>query len=358
MKQDYFLIKRAFKYKNLFSQIVELITHKVKINTSPIDYYRYEFYFNKSWEEKSRYVGKRSSHYYPWQSNSVEYFPIFDNKYIFSTMLSGLGIPHPKLLTTIGVNYEIKNLEQLKIFLDKNKSDIVLKPLDGSGGEGVILLNYKEGTYWNSDGPYHPDNLWEQIKLGGHNPHPYLIEEKVEQDKAVSDIYPHSLNTLRVFTIKTKDNKWHHIGTFMRIGQSGHIDNLGAGGIHLAFNSAGKSCFAFDWNSFKRIEKHPVTDAALINIEVPYFKEAISLALMASEKFSFMGTIGWDIGLSVNGPTIIEGNMFWDCLYWQTNGQPPLIPANLSKQLDSRKWWHRWDKTHVHPRVDRYKIRA
>ncbi len=63
-------VKKASKFKSLSSQIIDIVNHKIKINTSPIDYYRFEFYKgDKTWEQKSRYIGKRCSNFYPWQSN-------------------------------------------------------------------------------------------------------------------------------------------------------------------------------------------------------------------------------------------------------------------------------------------------
>jgi hypothetical protein len=352
-------VKKATAYKGIPRQLFDIILHKIKINTSPIDYYRYEFYkSNKTWEERSRYIGKRCSNFYPWQTNSVQFIPLFDNKYIFSIMLSGFGLPHPKLLSTIGDDYEIKTINQFKIFMMNNKNNLVLKPLDGSGGRGIIVLLLNNGQYSDSTGVINPDQIWNLIKLGKEMPHPYLVEEMVEQDPRISVLYPQSLNTLRVITIKTRDKCWHCSGARLRVGRSGQVDNLGAGGIMLCLNSDGRSSFAYDYTTFQQLEHHPITGANLLDISIPRFKEAIDLALKASEKFSFMGTIGWDIGLSVTSPVIIEGNIFYDCSYSQMNGQPPLIPSEIAHGLDRRRWWQAWDKTFFHPNVNRWKITA
>ncbi|MBA2882996.1 hypothetical protein HNR65_003353 [Desulfosalsimonas propionicica] len=352
-------IKRASKVKSLFLQIFDIIRHKIKINTSPIDYYRYEFYRNDiTWEEKSRYLGKRCSNFYPYQNNSVRFVSLFDNKYIFSTMLSGFGIPHPKLLATIGEDYQIKTFEQFRTFLEENKMDMVLKPLDGSGGRGVIVLNFKNNNHCVLEGPCSSSGMWEQIMAGKKSPHPYLIEERIDQDDSVSMLYPYSLNTMRVITVKTKDKEWNLLGARLRVGQKGQVDNLGAGGIQLRFDDSGKSWFAYDWASGKEISRHPITKAELIGFQVPQYHEAIALALKASEKFSFMGTVGWDIGFSKHGPMIIEGNIFYDCLYWQLFGQPPLIPPDIAGKLKRHRWWQRWDKTAMYPNCNRYKIKG
>ena len=40
-------------------------------------------------------------------------------------------------------------------------------------------------------------------------------------------------------------------------------------------------------------------------------KEAIDLALRASENFCYMDTVGWDIAHTTSGCCIIEGNTLW-----------------------------------------------
>jgi hypothetical protein len=353
------LVRKAMTYKGLSSQLFEIIQHKLKINTSPIDYYRFEFYKdNKTWEEKSRYIGKRCSNFYPWQSNSVQFIPLFDNKYIFSIMLSGFGLPHPQLFSTIGEDYEIKSFAQFRQFMATNTDNKVFKPLDGSGGRGVFVLRFENGHHYDLTGVREPEEIWDMMKTGKEAPHPYLVEELVEQDPHISALYPESLNTMRIITLKTKDKCWHCLGAWLRVGQSGQVDNLGAGGIMLSLTPDGRSNFAYDYTAFKKLERHPLTGVNLLNVCVPGYKDAVELALRVSEKFSFMGTIGWDIGLSVKGPVIIEGNIFYNCANWQTNDQPPLISTDIANKIDRRRWWHSWDKTYIYPNVNRWKIKA
>jgi hypothetical protein len=352
-------ISSALKYKNIFLQTIDIFHHKIRINTSPIDYYRYKFYKSgKSWDEKCRYIGKRCSNYYPYQSNAVQYVSLFDNKYVFSNMLSGFKLPHPKLLATIGKNYELKTFTQFSQFISMTKCDMVLKPLDGSGGEGVIVLLFDGDRHRTLEGECSLDAVWDKIHLGGSEPHSYLIEERVEQHESLSVLYPHSLNTLRVITVKTNDSTWNLMAVYMRIGNNSQVDNLGVGGIQLTVNLDGYTTFAYDWLSKKQITQHPITNELIVGIKVPFFQDAVKIALKASKKFSFMGTIGFDIGISKSGPMIIEGNIFYDCVYWQKFDQPPMVPEHLASKLPRRRWWQRWDKTAIHPKVNRWRIRG
>jgi hypothetical protein len=350
-------VRDACRHKNLISQVFDVIYHKMKINTSPIDYYRYQFYKDSlTLEQKARYIGKRGSCFYPWQGNKVQYTPLFDNKYVFKTMLSGFGLPQPKYITSIGQDYEIKTYEQFCDFLSKETRSIVLKPMDGSGGRGIIIVTFKDQKHFIHDEACGPRDVWQKINEGRN---PYLAEESVEQIPEMSRIYPGSLNTLRIITIKSRGLEWHLVGVWMRVGQGKtQVDNIGSGGIAIGIDGTGRIYHARSWRLKEDVVIHPDTGVNLIGIEIPQYSEAVALSLEASRKFGFMGTIGWDIGLSINGPVIIEGNIFYDCYYWQYGIQGPMIPSHLASNLERRKWWQRYDKTAMHPKADRDHIRA
>lgn len=307
-------------------------------------------------EQKERYVSKRSSCFYPWQGNKVQFVPIFDNKYIFKTMVQGFGLPQPKYVTSIGKDYEIKTFEQFKDFLFANTSNLIFKPIDGSGGRGIVVISCRNGNIYILDKVCTAGDLWGRIREGKY---PYIVEECVNQDEEISHIYPWSLNTLRIITIKTQDNEWHIIRTIMRIGQNKcQVDNTGAGGITIEMDTNGKSYYAYDWSKMKEISSHPDTGMMLSDITIKQYAEASVLAMEASRKFGFMGSIGWDIGLSTNGPVLIEGNIFYDCAYTQFGVPGPLIPSHLANKLKRYRWWHRWDKTALYNKTDRYNIKA
>ncbi|MCD4693437.1 MAG: hypothetical protein K8R79_11020, partial [Calditrichales bacterium] len=136
------------------------------------------------------------------------------------------------------------------------------------------------------------------------------------------------------------------------------VDNLGAGGIGVCINSNGKTTFAYDWTKTREIIEHPDSGKRLVGIQIQKFHKIENLALKASEAFNFMGTIGWDIGLSETGPVIIEANPFYDCSYWQTGSQGPLISNEIANGLRARNFLTRWDKTKIYPSFNRRKIKA
>ena len=81
-------IKQALPYKSLPRQLIELVRHKLKINTSFRDYYRFGFYkSDESWVEKSLYLGPHGSRYWPLEGNSLKFDSVFAIKSVQKSLL-------------------------------------------------------------------------------------------------------------------------------------------------------------------------------------------------------------------------------------------------------------------------------
>lgn len=340
---------KAREEKAVPAQLADLLVHKIRINTDPFDYYRFEFYKGgKTWEEKSRYVGKGGSRYYPYENNSVRYMSLFNNKLVTKAVLAGPGLPQPELLATIGEDYEIKSREQFSSFLDAADRDLVMKPLGDSGGRGVLVLGHDRGTWRVGGEACTPEEVWERIRGGLKTG--YLAEERVRNTDQIAALYPHSLNTIHVVTIKTADGRWHAAHVGMRVGRGGKaVDNIGAGGILVWINEAGTTFQAYDFARSQPVTHHPDTGAPLIGVTVAGYPDAVDLGLRASERFGFMGIIGWDIALTDRGRLIVEGNSYPDAHFWQMGSAGGWITDEMARGLKQRRPFTRWDKTRIYP---------
>lgn len=60
------------------------------------------------------------------------------------------------------------------------------------------------------------------------------------------------------------------------------------------------------------IERHPITGEALVGFQLPQWSEARELAIRAAKVFHGTRAVGWDIGVTDQGPVLLEGNGTWD----------------------------------------------
>jgi len=345
-------MRTAKPYRNPVFQIFDVIWHKLKINTHPSDYYRFEFYRrDKSWEEKRRYIGYLGSYYWPYESILLKDQIVLSNKYINKHILLGMGLPTPELLTTVGKEYDVRSCEDLKNSLGSWNFDIVIKPISSTGGTNVIVLIWKNGRFQDSKGGvWTAELIWE--RLIPHLETGCLIERRVFNVGQTHKIYSSALNTFRVATIRTNDGNLHVSDYYMRIGCGGsHVDNIHSGGIQVFLDDKGVATQAFEDNCSRSITHHPDTGLPLTGFQADGFEQSIALARRASQKFPMLGTIGWDIAFTDQGPVIIEGNTLWFAEHQRVTG--PIITEELAKGLKKWNAFSRYPKDRIFPRLQK-----
>jgi hypothetical protein len=341
-------VREAARYRSVPNQIVDLITHKVKLGIAPYDYYAFEFYKGgKSWAEKSRYVGRHGSSYWPFASNPLRYNALFTNKYIEKLLLKGAGLPTAPLLAVVGDNGDVHSEAELRALLKRLTTDVVVKPVSGTHGKKVLVLSRNGGELRAGGRACTAEDVWAHVVA--YLDKGFLIEEKLTNTSEIAALYPASLNTFRVVTIKAPANRWCLAAAYLRVGAGGNVvDNIAAGGILVRVDAHGRTCSAHRHG--RSIANHPDTGAPLVGVELPGYRAACDLALAASAKLGFVGTIGWDIAATDRGPIIVEANLWWTPSFQTALGGA--ITDELAKSLHKRAPFARWDKAMMHPRFD------
>ena len=345
-------LKKAVKYRNLFTLALDVILHKLLINTYPGDYFKFEFYKNeKSLEEKSRYVSQHGSMYYPHGNNLLKYNVIFINKYIQKAILRHFQLPTTTLITTIGKKLEISDRVSLNRFLDIFEKDIVIKPVYGTHGSGFLSLSRKGDILFAGKKTYSKDDVWKHLSPE-FNKKGYIVEDKIVNPDSIRAIHPESLNTFRFIMIKTMDGRWHNASCYIKFGVGGsQVDNVTSGGVSAQVDTNGRTFSANHKLTGKSITHHPDTGHPLINIRIEGYKEAVELAHEACRKFGFMGSLGLDIASSIDGPVIVEANAWWGDSQKQFG--KGIITNELAKGLKKRNCFTPWDKALMNPWMSR-----
>ena len=336
-------------HRGIFSLGVDILIHKLLINTDPRDYFKFEFYKKgKSLEEKSRYISLRGSKYFPHGNNPLKYNRVFTNKYIQKAIFQHFALPTPALIATIGENLEICSQNQLNTFLDAMQSDIAIKQISGTHGSGFLSLSRKGGALVAGNTIYSKDDVWGHVSRNFKKG--YIVEEKIINLESIRAIHPASLNTYRFTFIKTRDGQWHETVCVIKFGTGGNlVDNASVGGIIGEVGADGITVSAQDYLSAKPVTHHPDTGHPLVGIALEGYRLAHELAWEATHKFDFMGSIGWDIASASKGPVIMEANAWW--------GDPQkqfgkgIITDQLAKGLKKNHVFSRWDKTRMHPGI-------
>lgn len=187
---------------------------------------------------------------------------------------------------------------------------IIAKPGHSSKGRGIAAYVRDRDGWLGPSGRVTPGALRRHIDLVTRRDG--VVQQQLICHDALADVSPDALPTLRVVTCRDEVGIPEVCETILRlgIGKGSPVDNFNAGGIAVRLE-AGRCAAAFQSNgdSAKRLYRHPATGAVIAGREIPDLAFAHAFALRSHDSLPEGFTVvGWDIGLSQSGPTVIEGN--------------------------------------------------
>ena len=175
-------------------------------------------------------------------------------------------------------------------FVSENER-IIIKPLGNNSGVGVSILESKAV-------------LENQVLFPDYD---FIAEQIIEQRMEMGKFHPQSVNTLRLNTIKCKDEiliKW----SILRYGCGNRVvDNAHFGGIFSVIDDDGNAIAAGDVHRHK-YQVHPDTGVPLTGFMVPEWEKACALVRSLATNTAGLRFIGWDLALTDQGWVLVEAN--------------------------------------------------
>lgn len=268
---------------------IDMIICAIKYQSGYVDYLLFEMW-NLNNKERKTVLTRGKNNVFVKYYNNKNYNHIFLNKNEFNEKFK-------KYLNREYIILNKNNKKEFEKFI-KNKKIIFCKPINGTHGdnmEKIVVKDFKGDLY---------DYLINKNLL--------LIEEVVRQCKEMNDLYPYSINTVRIITVNRYDGKVKVVAAYQRIGNSGRIvDNYNGGGMVVPINEQTGIIEYPAVDKLKNIYyKHPITNTDIVGFKIPMYKEAVNLAKKAAKVVKEIRYVGWDIAITDKGPVIIEGNEY------------------------------------------------
>jgi len=166
----------------------------------------------------------------------------------------------------------------------------------------------------------------------------YIITEFVNQAEYSKEIYPYTVNTIRILTMWDYENSIPFIAIAVhRIGtqRSYPVDNWTQGGmsahINIETGELGPGVtYPFD-GKLRFYSRHPETDSPIQGVRVPNWEKVRETVLKLASNLPFLPYIAWDVVLDENkNIRIIEGNSNTDVNLLQVH-KPFLSDARIKK---------------------------
>lgn len=139
----------------------------------------------------------------------------------------------------------------------------------------------------------------------------WLIESYLEQHPVVKKINPTSLNTIKIWILRKMGQEPTILGALLRVGRiNSLVDNTTSGGFRVSVDlKTGVLCKPFFLKPTRTyFSKHPDHQAQIEHVQLPFWNEVKQLAATALRTFPEMHLSGLDIGITPEGPVIVELN--------------------------------------------------
>ena len=253
-------------------------------------------------------INERNSDYVL-RYNARHLYPLVDDKILTKQKAIDNGIHVPPMY---GIIDSEKQISQIRDIIGSHR-DFVIKPSQGAGGDGIMVIaDQFEGYYRSAGGrllslediEFHLSGILSGIySLGGHRDRA-LIEYRVIPDPIFSAISYEGVPDIRIIVLKG-----YPVLAMLRLPtrQSGGKANLHQGAIGVGVDLATGITLRGTWLNNK-ITKHPDTTNAVDGVQLPNWDGFMKLAAGCYELCG-LGYIGVDMVLDQDkGPLILELN--------------------------------------------------
>lgn len=252
-------------------------------------------------------MNRRNLHYI-YTRNARQHFPLADDKLLAKEVLIPAGVSMPQTYRVYSYFYELRNLERdLAAY-----QDFVIKPAQGSGGNGIIVIAGRDGEEWVgvSGKRFSAFDLRKHISdiifgvysfdLGDRA----IIESRIVQHAEMTELSPLGLADVRVIMC---DDQPVMSMTRVPTRRSEGKANLHQGALGVAIDIATGMTTRARFLG-EPVTVHPDTGIAVLGRQLPYWPEVLQLAQRAARAVP-LKYLGVDISISPQGPLLLEINV-------------------------------------------------
>ncbi|GGK48951.1 sugar-transfer associated ATP-grasp domain-containing protein [Salinarimonas ramus] len=222
---------------------------------------------------------------------------VLDDKLLFAQALESAGVPHP---TVFGHSHRGRwhwREDGRARFEESIAREVygVVKPVFGKKGLSVARVRSVE----------------EALAQPGSE---LVATAFVRQAEYAQAINPGSLNTIRLVTLDRNGGEPVLIGAVHRFGAAGtgEVDNFSAGGVVARIDPRtgvlDRAVRVGPGNRLDWLDRHPDTAEPIAGVRVEAWEEVLALTRRLGALFPFLPYVGWDLAVSRDGATVIEGN--------------------------------------------------
>lgn len=304
----------------------------------PDDYYKLRLYQRRlSFKDKQKYVSNRAV---PW--TGVGHWQIVGyDKLLAYSVLAGHGVAIPKIhaichpLREFNGAVALKSVDDAARYLCRDAPyPMIAKAVRSAFSKDVWLLEaYDPGAdavILMGAGPAPPSEVAARCfaKQCG-----YMFQEQLRPHRTIRETVSDRICTLRIIITIAAQGARLLIATW-KIAAGGNLaDNYWRKGNILARLDQEKGtieqCMAGLGPEFRLVDRHPQSGQPLIGFQVPFYREAVELAMGAALYFPDLKMQAWDIAITDDGPVALEVNVVGSLFIPQLLAQKGLLEGEF-----------------------------
>lgn len=247
--------------------------------------------------------------------SELNYACLLRDKLLFERYYSSGGFPVPKSLGVLA-SLESPGLRSLQLadlykLAAEEPSGVTLfvKPRYGIKGKNAFKLHIADESLYLNDREISAAEF--QCRVQSQ----CLVQRYINQNAAFSELYPGSLNTLRIVTFRNAIGISAPL-VYLRLGANGSTTDNDNGSrvvvnVDLESRTLCSSGYMMNGDDIRSTLEHPTSRTRFGGFAVPFLEESIELARAAHAWTPLLTSIGWDIALTADGPLLLEGNDDW-----------------------------------------------
>lgn len=249
------------------------------------------------------------------RNKPYEYTGLLRDKFVFNLFAKSLDFPASSMIGLIsrGELFVIadKTTVSLNEYLKCNNVDTFCKAIDAEDGKSIYRVASKDGSIYLNDKLVSSVEL--QQVLG---PERWTIEHKIIQHPAYAALYPNSVNTLRIYTVRDVcTGEIKYLPSILRIGTNGnYVDNWARGGLIIRVYEDGTlGKYGYYRPTYgTKTDSHPDSGVVFNETVMPWVKESFEFVKKMHHYLYGIHSIGWDIAVTEDGPIVVEANDNWE----------------------------------------------
>ena len=301
------------------------------------------YHGEKTDAEMARYVGRMRQSKFHLACNDSGWFATAQDKALYYTILKGAGLAVPEPLGFVGTKRRegfgiwIGSPEALQEFFNaQTQWPLFTKPVDGMFSLGAMKLLGLDGDMLQvqNEEPVRVPELWQYMNV--MSARGFLIQSCLRPSAFAAQNFSDVIASVRMLVLFSGSEPQIESAVLKIPGGQHVADNFWRPGNMLAaVDETGKITRVLMGKGLdqKQVDMHPVTGVHFAGLQIPNWSEISSEVIKAAALMPGIRTQSWDVGLTENGPHLLEVNFGGDLDLHQMAHQRGILSDNYIMHL-------------------------